>query len=70
MQLNLGHGRVTVITDSELWKTPAIGLHDNAWLLWYLTQGSDVTLLSNTDVENLFSLLLRYFPRPWWHLPP
>ena len=63
MQLNLGHGRVTVITDSELWKTPAIGLHDNAWLLWYLTQGSDVTLLSNTDVENLFSLLLRYFPQ-------
>ena len=63
MQLDLGLGRVTVITDSELWKTPAIGLHDNAWLLWYLTQGSDVTLLSNTDVENLFSLLLRYFPQ-------
>ncbi|CAM2927779.1 protein of unknown function [Pseudomonas gessardii] len=63
MQLNLGRGRVTVITDSELWKTPAIGLHDNAWLLWYLTQGSGVTLLSNTDAENLFSLLLRYFPQ-------
>ena len=63
MQLDLGLGRVTVITDSELWKTPAIGLHDNAWLLWYLTQGSDVTLLSNTDVENLFSLVLRYFPQ-------
>ncbi|WP_289139721.1 DUF4350 domain-containing protein [uncultured Pseudomonas sp.] len=63
MQLDLGQGRVTVITDSELWKTPDIGLHDNAWLLWYLTQGSNVTLLSNTDVENLFSLLLRYFPQ-------
>ncbi|MBH3420683.1 DUF4350 domain-containing protein [Pseudomonas gessardii] len=63
MQLNLGRGRVTVITDSELWKTPAIGLHDNAWLLWYLTQGSGVTLLSNTDAENLLSLLLRYFPQ-------
>ncbi|MFO2462577.1 DUF4350 domain-containing protein [Pseudomonas sp. 15FMM2] len=63
MQLHLGQGKVTVITDSELWKTPAIALHDNAWLLWHLTQGTDVTLLSNNDAEDLFSLLLRYFPQ-------
>ena len=63
MQLNLGQGRVTVITDSELWKTPDIGKHDNAWLLWHLNQGTAVTLLFNSDVDDLFTLLLRYFPQ-------
>lgn len=63
MQLDLGQGRVTVITDSDLWKTANIGKHDNAWLLWYLTQGTAVTLLANGDMDDLFSLLLRYFPQ-------
>lgn len=63
MQLDLEQGRVTVITDSDLWKTPDIGKHDNAWLLWYLTQGTAVTLLFNSDVDDLFTLLLRYFPQ-------
>ena len=63
MQLDLGQGRVTVITDSDLWKTADIGKHDNAWLLWYLSQGTDVTLLFNSDTDDLFTLLLRYFPQ-------
>ncbi|WKC48970.1 DUF4350 domain-containing protein [Pseudomonas veronii] len=63
MQLNLGQGRVTVVTDSDLWKTPGIGQHDNAWLLWYLNQGTDVSLLFNSDVDDLFTLLMRYFPQ-------
>ncbi|AZF33687.1 hypothetical protein C4J89_4240 [Pseudomonas sp. R4-35-07] len=63
MQLDLGLGRVTVITDSDLWKTPSIGKHDNAWLLWYLNQGTDVTLLFSSDVDNLLTLLIRYFPQ-------
>ncbi|KRP69067.1 hypothetical protein TX23_24370 [Pseudomonas paralactis] len=63
MQLNLGQGRVTVITDSDLWKTPNIGKHDNAWLLWYLTQETDVTLLFNSDTDDLLTLLIRYFPQ-------
>lgn len=63
MQVNLGQGRVTVITDSDLWKTPFISQHDNAWLLWHLTQGTQVTLLFNSHVDNLFSLLLRHFPQ-------
>jgi len=63
MQLNLGQGSVTVVTDSDLWKTPGIGQHDNAWLLWYLNQGTDVTLLFNSDVDDLFTLLMRYFPQ-------
>ena len=63
MQLNLGQGSVTVVTDSDLWKTPGIGKHDNAWLLWYLNQGTDVSLLFNSDVDDLFTLLMRYFPQ-------
>lgn len=63
MQLDLGEGSVTVITDSDLWKTANIGKHDNAWLLWYLNQGTAVTLLSNSDFDDLFTLLVRYFPQ-------
>ena len=63
MQRDFGNGTVTVVTDSDLWKTPAIGKHDNAWLLWYLNQGTDVTLLFNSDVDNLLTLLMRYFPQ-------
>lgn len=63
MQLNLGQGNVTVVTDSDLWKTPGIGKHDNAWLLWYLNQGTHVTLFFNSDVDDLFTLLMRYFPQ-------
>ena len=63
MQLNLGQGRVTVVTDSELWKIPDIGRHDNAWLLWYLNQGTAVTLVANSDVDDLLTLLWRYFPQ-------
>ncbi|PRA29732.1 DUF4350 domain-containing protein [Pseudomonas poae] len=62
MQLNVGEGRVTVVTDSDLWKNPSIGKHDNAWLLWYLGQGTAVTLLFNSDTDDLFTLLIRYFP--------
>ncbi|KMT54026.1 DUF4350 domain-containing protein [Pseudomonas fildesensis] len=63
MQLDLGQGRMTVITDSDLWKNPGIGKHDNAWLLWYLNQGTDITLLFNSDADDLLTLLMRYFPQ-------
>ncbi|NWD51583.1 DUF4350 domain-containing protein [Pseudomonas gingeri] len=63
MQMNYGLGSVTVLTDADLWTNAAIGRYDNAWLLWYLSQDSDVTLLFNTDHDNLLSLLLRYFPQ-------
>jgi len=62
LQLSHGQGIITVVTDADLWKTRAIGKYDNAWLLWYLTQDSEVTLVLNTDHANLFALLLRHFP--------
>jgi len=57
--LQLVYGNVT---DADLWKTRAIGKYDNAWLLWYLTQDSNVTMLVSTRHDNLIDLLLRYFP--------
>lgn len=63
MQLNHGLGSIIVVTDADLWKTPAIDQYDNAWLLWYLTADTQVTLLFNTDHDNLLTLLLRYFPQ-------
>ncbi|NVZ48830.1 DUF4350 domain-containing protein [Pseudomonas sp. B6002] len=63
MQLDFGQGSVTVVTDSDVWKNAAIGHYDNAWLLWYLNQGTDVTLLFHTDVDSLLTLLMRYFPQ-------
>ena len=63
MQLPYGLGSITVVTDAELWKTPAISKHDNAWLLWYLSADTDVTLIYNTEHDGLLTLLWRYFPQ-------
>jgi hypothetical protein len=63
MQLAHGLGSITVVTDAELWKAPAIEQYDNAWLLWYLNADTSVTLLYNTDHDSLLTLLLRYFPQ-------
>lgn len=63
MQLNHGLGSIIVVTDANLWKNPAIDQYDNAWLLWYLTADTNVTLLFNTDHDSLLTLLLRYFPQ-------
>ncbi|MVV50752.1 DUF4350 domain-containing protein [Pseudomonas sp. PB120] len=63
MQLKHGLGSITVVTDADLWKTPAIDQYDNAWLLWYLNADTSVTLLFNTVHDSLLTLLLRYFPQ-------
>ncbi|MBX9756702.1 MAG: DUF4350 domain-containing protein, partial [Pseudomonadaceae bacterium] len=63
LQLDQGEGLLTVLTDSWIWQNANIGDYDNAWLLWYLTQDSQVTLLYRTDRDDLFSLLLKHFPQ-------
>lgn len=63
MQLPYGVGTITVVTDADLWKTPAIAQHDNAWLLWYLSADTAVTLLYNTEHDGVLKLLWRYFPQ-------
>ena len=63
LQLDQGDGLLTVLTDNWIWQNANIGDYDNAWLLWYLTQDSEVTLLYRADREDLFSLLLKHFPQ-------
>lgn len=63
MQLRHGAGLITVVTDAELWTNGEIARYDNAWLLWYLNQGTAVTLVSNAEQDSLLALLLRYFPQ-------
>jgi hypothetical protein len=62
LQLNYGDGLVTVVTDSWIWQNDGIADYDNAWLLWYLTQDSEVTLLYRADRDDLLTLLWRNFP--------
>ena len=63
LQLFTGEGLVTVLTDAWLWENQQIDQHDNAWLLWYLTQDSVVRLVYRADRESLASLLGKYFPQ-------
>lgn len=62
LQLQYGEGLISVVTDAWIWQNGKIGEYDNAWLLWYLTQDSAVTLLYRADRDNLASLLGKYFP--------
>jgi hypothetical protein len=61
LQLNYGDGLITVLTDSWVWQNEGIADYDNAWLLWYLTQDTDVTLLYRADKDDLLTLLWRNF---------
>jgi hypothetical protein len=63
MQLPYSLGSITVITDAELWKSQTIAQYDNAWLLWYLSADTDVTLIYNSEHDGLLTLLWRYFPQ-------
>ncbi|WPO99128.1 DUF4350 domain-containing protein [Pseudomonas sp. HR96] len=63
MQLRWGDGLITVVTDADLWRNAAIGQYDNAWLLWYLTQDSQVALVGDAQHDSLTTLLWRYFPQ-------
>ncbi|WP_252275671.1 DUF4350 domain-containing protein [Pseudomonas subflava] len=62
LQLEHGKGLVTVVTDAWLWQNHSIGDYDNAWLLWYLSQDSAVTLIYNAERDGLFSQLLEHYP--------
>jgi hypothetical protein len=63
VQLYHGDGLVSVLSDAWIWQNDNIAAYDNAWLLWYLSQDSAVTLLYHAERDDLFSLLLRHFPQ-------
>lgn len=63
LQLYHGDGLISVLSDPWIWRNDRIARHDNAWLLWYLTQDSAVTLLYRAERDGLGTLLLRHFPQ-------
>lgn len=62
LQLEHGQGLVTVLTDAWIWENARINQYDHAWLLWYLAQDSEVTLIHDSEYAGLFSQLLKHFP--------
>lgn len=62
LQIYHGDGLVSVLTDAWIWQNDQLGDYDNAWLLWYLSQDSDVTLVYHAERDGLATLLLRHFP--------
>ena len=62
LQLYHGDGLITVLTDAWIWQNDNIADYDNAWLLWYLSQDSTVTLVYNAERDDLFSQLLKHYP--------
>lgn len=63
LQLQQDKGLITVLTDNWIWQNGQLDRYDNAWLLWYLTQDSAVTLVYRADGASLMTLLARYFPQ-------
>lgn len=61
LQIYHGDGLISIVTDAWIWQNDKLGNVDNAWLLWYLTQDSAVTLVYNADRDNLLTLLQRHF---------
>lgn len=74
MQMTYGDGLITLVSDAQLWKREQIQRYDNAWLLWYLNQGSEVTWLFEPAAEQpgryvpwaLVALLLAAGSGLWW----
>lgn len=68
LQMPLGKGKLTVISDGELWKNHIIHQHDHAWLLHYLTKGQDVTIVYNpfkpkhSNHPNYLLTILKNYP--------
>lgn len=74
MQMTYGEGLITLVSDARLWTDEQIQRYDNAWLLWYLNQGSEVTWLFEPVPEPrrryapwvFAALLLAAVPGLWW----
>lgn len=74
MQMAYGEGLITLVSDARLWTDEQIQRYDNAWLLWYLNQGSEVTWVFEPVPEPpgryalwvFAALLLAAVPGLWW----
>lgn len=56
-----GEGNVTLLSDTELWNNAHLAQYDNAWLLWYLTQGAAVSIMAPAPPMPLWQQTLQRF---------
>lgn len=61
LQLAYGQGLITVLSDLKLWQHSQIGQYDHAWLLWYLSQDTEVTLFNPPPQQGLAKLVWHYY---------
>lgn len=61
LQLSHGQGLITVLNDFKLWQHTQIDKYDHAWLLWYLSQDTQVTLFKPPAQQGLLKLLWQYY---------
>lgn len=61
LQLSHGQGLITVLNDFKLWQHNQIGKYDHAWLLWYLSQDTQVSLFKPPAQHGLLRLLWQYY---------
>ncbi|WP_137279590.1 DUF4350 domain-containing protein [Pseudomonas rhizoryzae] len=59
--LPCGEGSVTLLSDTELWNNAHLPQYDNAWLLWYLTQGAPVAIIAPLPPVPLWQQALQRF---------
>lgn len=62
LQLTHGHGLITVLSDFNVWQQHKIGVYDHAWLLWYLSQDTQVSLFTSPQQQGLLSLVRQFYP--------
>ena len=64
LQMNIGKGKLTVLSDNQLFNNYNIGEHDHAYLLWQLTtvikSDNNILLLYNNVSDSIFTLIWRY----------
>ena len=61
LQLSHGLGLVTVLSELTLWNNKNIGAYDHAWLLWYLSQDTEVTLFNTPAQQSLLKRIWLYY---------
>lgn len=61
LQLSHGQGLITVLTDLDLWQNSRINQYEHAWLLWYLSQETQVILFNPPVQQGLLKLLWHYY---------
>ena len=65
LQMNIGKGKLTVLSDNQLFNNYNIGEYDHAYLLWLLSSttksvNNKMLLLYNNESDSIFTLLWRY----------